>query len=89
MAGAVHLSPSYMSSLFHAEVGQTFNDFLTGVRIEHAAHLLSTSNMKVYEVAQQVGIPNYRYFTSVFKRICGVSPIAAQKKLSRTGMNHS
>ena len=84
VANAVGLSPNYMSTIFHAEVGQTFNDYLTCVRIERAAYLLSTSSMKVYEVANQVGIPNYRYFTNVFKRIYGVSPIAAQKKLRRT-----
>ncbi len=80
IAEAVHLSPSYFSTLFHAEVGQTFNDYVAGVRMEHAARLLSTTDMKVYEVAMQVGIPNYRYFTQVFKRMYGVSPLAAQKK---------
>jgi len=80
VAESVHLSPSYFSALFHSETGQTFNEYVTGVRIEHAVHLLSSTDLKVYEVAERVGIPNYRYFTQVFKRICGVSPIAAQKK---------
>ena len=70
----VGLSPHYLSRLFREETGVPFNDFVTGKRIEKATALLLQTSLKVYEVAQQVGIPSYRYFAAVFREWTGAAP---------------
>ncbi|SFJ33787.1 two-component system, response regulator YesN [Paenibacillus sp. UNC496MF] len=70
----VGLSPNYLSRLFREETGISFNDFVTGTRIEKATELLRHTSLRVYEIAQQVGIPSYRYFSAVFREWTGTAP---------------
>ncbi|MCG7214607.1 response regulator [Paenibacillus mucilaginosus] len=74
IAGEVGLSPSYLSRLFREEAGEPFNEYVTRVRIDRAVELLQSAPLKVYEVAEQVGIPSYRYFSQLFRSRTGVSP---------------
>ncbi|MBM7567750.1 response regulator [Paenibacillus sacheonensis] len=70
----VGLSPHYLSRLFREETGIPFNDFVTGRRIEKATDLLQHTSLRVYEIAQQVGIPSYRYFSAIFREWTGAAP---------------
>ena len=74
IADHVGLSPNYFGNIFRRELNEGFHDYVKRVRLEKAAHLLRHSNKKVYEIAAEVGIPNYRYFTDVFRKQFGVSP---------------
>ena len=74
IASAVGFSPSYLSFLFKKKLNKNFKDILLDMRMERAAQLLKRSNLKVYEVAQQIGIPNYRYFVSVFNEFYKTTP---------------
>ncbi|MCR8631813.1 helix-turn-helix transcriptional regulator [Paenibacillus sp. N5-1-1-5] len=75
----VGLSSFYLSRLFREEVGESFNEYITRLRIAKAISLLQTTSMKVYEVAEQVGIPSYRYFSVLFRNRTGVSPTDFKK----------
>lgn len=74
IASKVALSPFYLGKIFSDEVGESFNDYVTGIRMKKAVELLQTSNLKVYEVAEKVGIPNYRYFSNLFRNWTGQTP---------------
>jgi len=74
VAGHVGLSANYFGTLFRREIGERFQDYVKRQRLEKAAHLLRNSPLKVYEVAAEVGFPNYRYFTDVFFQQYGRSP---------------
>ncbi|OGX60992.1 MAG: hypothetical protein A2189_03165 [Paenibacillus sp. RIFOXYA1_FULL_44_5] len=74
VAEHVELSPNYFGILFRRETGEYFQEYVKRIRMEKAAALLRQSNMKVYEIAEQVGIGNYRYFTEVFCKHFGKSP---------------
>ncbi|WP_337103365.1 response regulator [Paenibacillus sp. YIM B09110] len=74
IAEQVGLSPHHISKLFREETGSTVNQYITRLRMEKAIELLRHSNKKVYEVAEEVGIPSYRYFTITFRNWTGVSP---------------
>lgn len=74
IAEKVGLSSNYFSRLFSEEVGESYNDHITRIRMEKAIEMLQHTNLKVYEVAEKVGIPNYRYFTSIFRNWTGVAP---------------
>lgn len=74
VSNEININPQYLSKLFHSETKELFNDYVTKVRIENAAKLLKESNLKIFEIAEKVGIPNYRYFSTVFKYCMGISP---------------
>ncbi|NHN30665.1 response regulator transcription factor [Paenibacillus agricola] len=79
IAEAVELSSYYLSRIFREEVGESFNEYVTSLRMDKAIQLLQTTNMKVYEVAEQVGIPSYRYFSVLFRNRTGVAPTDFKK----------
>ncbi len=68
------LRPEYFSRLFKDETGESVNQYITRLRMEKAMELLKHSQLKVYEVAEAVGIPNYRYFTYTFRNWAGAAP---------------
>jgi len=74
VSGMLELSSSYFSHLFSKELGQTFSEFLNSLRIEEAARLLTTSNMKLYEIAEAVGYTSVEHFSRTFKKLTGISP---------------
>jgi len=71
----VNLSPQHLSRLFKKEMGITFVDYLTQVRIEKAIELFDDDNLKMYEIAEKIGYATQHYFSSVFKKVLGVSPV--------------
>jgi two-component system, response regulator YesN len=74
VAEAVYLSPNYFSHIFKKIRKESFTDYLNKIRVEKAKALLSNNLYKVYEVSDMVGYSDYKYFSSVFKKIVGVSP---------------
>lgn len=74
VAESVSLSPNYVSQLFRRYDNCSFTEFLNHVRIEMAKKLLSTTHMRVYEVALAVGYQNSKYFFHLFKQVTGMRP---------------
>lgn len=74
IADRLDITPEYLSSLFNREVGINFTVFLRDFRLSHAKRLLKGTNKKVYEIAQEVGYPDSKYFNRVFKENVGISP---------------
>lgn len=70
----VSLTPSYVSRVIKKDTGQSFVDLFNNIKISIAEKLLRESNLKVYEVANKVGIENYSYFYQLFKKATGISP---------------
>ncbi len=70
-----HLSPQHLSRLFRQETGVTFVDYITKVRTRKAVQLLMEGELKIYEIAEQVGYSSQHYFSRAFKRVLGVSPV--------------
>ena len=73
-AASVNLSPSHFSTIFSQETGETFIEFLTGVRLEKAKELLTCTSMRTADVGSEVGYRDPHYFSYLFKKILGVSP---------------
>ena len=74
VAGYVYINASYFSSVFSKEMGISFGDYLTKVRIEKAMDLLKNTHMKIYEIADLVGYQNPSWFNVAFKRYTGQKP---------------
>jgi len=79
VAKHVNMSACYFSVIFKKEAGSTFINYLTTVRIDKAKELLLSTNLKSYEISYQVGYDNPTYFSTVFKKLTGVSPIDYKK----------
>ncbi|MFS0724939.1 response regulator transcription factor [Paenibacillus sp. 1P07SE] len=75
IAEHVHLSRTYFSELFKKETGVTFNEYVTGVRMEKAKMLLKEQPLKVSEAAERVGYGNTSHFIKLFKKHTGFSPM--------------
>ena len=74
VAGHVYLSPYYVSHLFKDELGLTFVQYLTRVRVEQAKQLLRNPGLSIRAVANQVGYDDPGYFAKVFRRVAQISP---------------
>lgn len=74
VAARVNISPSYFSSIFSQEMGVTFVEYLTSVRMEKAKELLMCSNMKTSEIGYEVGYKDSHYFGYLFKKTVGCTP---------------
>lgn len=70
----VFISRNHLSIIFKNFTGETFNNYVTRVRMEKARELLLERNMLVYEVAERVGYKNIPYFSTLFKKITGMNP---------------
>ncbi len=74
LSDKVFISRNHLSIIFKNMTGETFNTYLTRVRIEKARELLLERNMLVYEVAESVGYKNIPYFSILFKKMTGMNP---------------
>lgn len=74
VADAVYLHPAYISRLIKERTGKTFSALITDLRIEKAIALLENSHLHVYEIAEQSGFSNLKYFYKVFRELTGKSP---------------
>ena len=72
-------SRSYLSHSFKSVVGQSLREHLIDLRLSHAKHLLRFSSLTVTEIAFSVGFNDSNYFSGVFKKNVGVSPLAYRK----------
>ncbi|HAQ56092.1 MAG TPA: hypothetical protein DCR44_01620 [Acholeplasmatales bacterium] len=68
------VSESYLLHTFKRETGVTFNECLTNYRILTSKRLLLQNTYKVYEIAAKVGYSDEKYFSTVFKKIVGMTP---------------
>ena len=73
-AAAVNLSPNHFSTVFRKEMGQTFIEYLTDVRMNEAKHLVATTKERVTDISYMVGYRDPHYFSSLFKKTQGMTP---------------
>lgn len=83
LAKRFFLNPNYFCNLFKKEVGVSFTEYLSKVRIRHAIRLLTGDIRPVTEVASACGYDNYFYFARIFKRQTGKTP--SQVRAGRSG----
>ena len=74
-ARMVNFSESYFSHVFKRDMGLSFIDWLNRERVARASRLLHETDLRVNEIAQQVGIDNPNYFSALFKKLTGRSPL--------------
>jgi two-component system response regulator YesN len=68
------VSTVYLNSKFKEDTNYTFNDFLNRYRILKSIELLKEGSLLIYEIAEEVGFQDYKYFSQVFKKYVEQSP---------------
>lgn len=68
------VSRSYFSSVFKAQTGQSFVEYLTNLRMEQAKRLLRETGLCTYEIAERIGFVDPHYFSVTFRRRTGLTP---------------
>ncbi|MDU4694393.1 MAG: response regulator transcription factor [Paenibacillus sp.] len=69
-----HIHPVYLGQLFHKETGMSFAEYINKYRIDKAKQQLKNSNLKVQEIARNVGYWEIGYFYKQFRKYVGISP---------------
>ena len=75
LAARLDMSPSYFSSTFKKEVGQSTMQYITGLRMERAREYLDSTDLSVAVIAKNVGYEDSQYFFRVFKKTTGMNPL--------------
>jgi len=80
VARVAGLSSNYFSTLFKRREGMTFADYVSGLRIERAKQLLSSTDLDVTRVARLSGFNSVHYFCLVFRKSQGLTPLGYRRK---------
>jgi two-component system response regulator YesN len=75
LAEEVHLSPYYLGSLFKKRTGKNFSQYLVEYRLEAAREMLKEKSTKLGDLSDAIGIHNPSYFSALFKKRFGISPV--------------
>lgn len=67
-------SPNYLSSLFRREFGQSMGQYITGLRMDKARYLLSSTSLSIRDISESVGYSDPKHFAHVFSDTAGMSP---------------
>lgn len=81
VAKACNTSTFYFCKMFKKVTGINFTDYLSRVRIEKSKNLLLNPNLRVSEIAFEVGFQSLTHFNRVFKKILGQSPTEYREQL--------
>lgn len=82
VAKAVNTSSFYFCKLFKKVTGLNFTHYVSRVRVEKAKNLLLNPNLRVSEIAFEVGFQSLTHFNRVFKKIIGHSPTEYRAQLA-------
>lgn len=74
LAHQYNINSSYLGQIFNKEVGSSFSDYLNKTKNMKAKELILETNMKINDIAKEVGYIDSSYFYRKFKKFFGVSP---------------
>ncbi|MEC0210138.1 response regulator [Paenibacillus ehimensis] len=74
-----HVSPNYLSYLFKKKTGYNLWDYVVKLRMEESRRLITSTDMRRYEIADKVGYESPEHFSKIFKKYYGISPSELKK----------
>lgn len=79
IAERLELNKEYIAVLFRNATNIGLNKYITMMKMEYAKVLLKDSNLKIYEIAEKLGYTTIDYFSSLFKKHTGKTPLQYRK----------
>lgn len=86
IAAAEFVSEAWLSRLFRKEVGVSFMQYITGLRLRKAAEQLTTTRQSIQQIAQQQGFASSRVMSDLFKREHGLTPRQFRQRHPQTAV---
>lgn len=78
------LSESYLSKLFHKEVGVTLSQYIMDLKLEKAKNLLQYSEFSVIDIANYLSFSSQSHFIQTFQKSVGLTPLKYRNQYFRT-----
>lgn len=75
-----YLVPEYLAKMYKKKTGVSLKDYINDYRIQQAKQLLLHSDKQVGEVAADVGFGNLSYFSTLFKKNTGMTPVEYRRQ---------
>lgn len=85
LAEKFNYSSNYFSTLFKNETGENLVSYVNRIRLSRAEEMIRTTRWNNYEIADRVGIHDYKYFNRLFKKKHGCSVSEYRRKCWREG----
>jgi len=85
VAKSVHTSLYYFCKIFKKHTGLHFTEYVSRIRLEKAKNLLLNPNLRISEIAYEVGFQSLTHFNRVFKKIVGQSPTEYRGRIFTAG----
>lgn len=79
VADRLYVSPAYLGRCVQRATGVSFRQYVTDLRIEEAKRLLKQTDKLIYEIAEEVGFKESKYFASKFMAEVGKTPLEYRK----------
>lgn len=76
LAAISRYSPTHFARLFKATFGCAPHRYLTGMRLDRAKQLIVSTDLPIGQIGALCGFPDHAYFSALFRRHVGVSPVA-------------
>ncbi len=80
VAGALYISPNYLSELFKKTTGSNFTDYLLDLRMERSRIYLADVAYKIKDISALVGFSDARYFSNTFRKKFSMTPLEYRNK---------
>lgn len=81
IAASVYLAPNYLSKIFRERTGYSLREYINQCRVEEAKHQMSITDRTLTDIAMDVGFDNIPYFSTVFKKLTGMTPASWRTKV--------
>ncbi len=73
-AQVANFSPAYFSRMFHTQMGKSYSEYLSNVKLRHVSILLTQTDKSIMEIAQDTGFCHGNYLNEQFKKKMGMTP---------------
>ncbi len=78
---SINVSKSVLYKKFRDRFGSTVGEYINKKRVEHSRKLLTTTSLSMEEISQQCGFSSASYYTKIFKRYTGITPLKFRKSI--------
>lgn len=80
LAAKYLMSGSYFSQIFKEMVRKPYGEYLKEIRLRKAVDYLNETNLPIYQIAEQTGFQDEKYFSKVFRHLYGINPTDYRKQ---------